>query len=81
MMLGQKRMASLGHPAASSASVLEAVLRLTGSSVTREDELCTGSCQVRRGAFHSLKNRYILTISKLKGPLFHLLKYCVTGYF
>ena len=52
-MLGQKRMASLGHPAASSASVLEAVLRLTGSSVTREDELCTGSCQVRRGAFKS----------------------------
>ena len=49
MMLGQKRMASLGHPAASSASVLEAVLRLTGSSVTREDELCTESCQVRRG--------------------------------
>ena len=49
-MLGQKRMASLGHPAASSASVLEAVLRLTGSSVTREDELCTESCQVRRGA-------------------------------
>ena len=47
-MLGQKRMASLGHPAASSASVLEAVLRLTGSSVTREDELCTESCQVRR---------------------------------
>ena len=80
MMLGQKRMASLGHPAASSASVLEAVLRLTGSSVTREDELCTGSCQVRRGAFQSLK-KYISTISKLKGPLFHLLKYCVTGYF
>ena len=49
-MLGQKRMASLGHPAASSASVLEAVLRLTGSSVTREDELCTESCQVRRSA-------------------------------
>ena len=60
-MLGQKRMASLGHPAASSASVLEAVLRLTGSSVTREDELCTESCQVRRGAvrghFVAMDNR------------------------
>ena len=56
-MLGQKRMASLGHPAASSASVLEAVLRLTGSSVTREDELCTESCQVRRAAVGGKRKR------------------------
>ena len=46
VLLGDKRMAGLGHPGLGPFSILEKVLRLTGTSITGEDDLCTDSCKV-----------------------------------
>ena len=46
ILLGEKRMVSLGHPGLTSTNILEKVLRLTGTTITSEDDLCTESCKV-----------------------------------
>ena len=45
-LLGEHRLAQLGYPAISGQEVLEKVLRLTGTTVTREDDRCTETCKV-----------------------------------
>ena len=44
-LLGEKRLSCLGHPQLSSTTILEKVLRLTGTTITCEDDLCTESCK------------------------------------
>ena len=46
LLLGEKKMIQLGAPDVSSPDLLEKVLRLTGSKVVREDELCSVRCKV-----------------------------------
>ena len=46
LLLGEKKMIQLGAPDVSSPDLLEKVLRLTGSKVVREDELCSERCKV-----------------------------------
>ena len=45
-VLGEPRLNQLGYPGLSGSEVLEKVLRLTGTTVTREDDLCTQDCKV-----------------------------------
>ena len=45
-LLGERRLRQLGFPATSGKEVLEKVLRLTGTTITREDDLCTEICKV-----------------------------------
>jgi len=45
VLLGEKRMTGLGHPSLSPTTILEKVLRLTGTMITCEDDLCTDSCK------------------------------------
>jgi hypothetical protein len=47
-LLGDQRLRQLGLPATSGREVLEKVLRLTGTTITREDDLCTESCKVKQ---------------------------------
>ena len=44
-------MLGLGHPSLSPSTILEKVLRLTGTMITCEDDLCTDSCKVSRKYF------------------------------
>ena len=44
-LLGEKRLASLGHPNLPPTSILEKVLRLTGTTITTGDDLCTDNCR------------------------------------
>ena len=46
-LLGERRLGQLGYPAISGRDLLEKVLRLTGTTITREDDLCTDNCKVR----------------------------------
>ena len=46
VLLGNKRMAGLGYPGIGPLAILEKVLRLTGTNITGEDDLCTDSCKV-----------------------------------
>ena len=55
-LLGEKRLAGLGHPHLSSTSILEKVLRLTGTTITCEDDLCTDSCKKVKDANGLLQN-------------------------
>ena len=48
-VLGESRLSQLGYPGLSGREVLEKVLRLTGTTVTREDDLCSLDCKVRTG--------------------------------
>ena len=52
VLLGSKRMAGLGYPGIGPLAILEKVLRLTGTNITGEDDLCTDSCKV---STHELK--------------------------
>jgi hypothetical protein len=47
-LLGERRLSQLGYPAITGKEVLEKVLRLTGTTITREDDLCTDTCKVWR---------------------------------
>ena len=49
-VLGESRLGQLGFPGLSGREVLEKVLRLTGTTVTREDDLCSEECKVRTGS-------------------------------
>ena len=46
VLLGDKRMTGLGYPAIGPFVILQKVLRLTGTNITGEDDLCTDSCKV-----------------------------------
>ena len=46
LLLGEKKMIQLGAPDVSSPDLLEKVLRLTGSKIVREDDLCSDRCKV-----------------------------------
>ena len=46
LLLGEKKMIQLGAPDVSSPDLLEKVLRLTGSKVVRDDDLCSERCKV-----------------------------------
>ena len=46
LLLGERKMVQLGAPDVSPPDLLEKVLRLTGSKVTREDDLCSEKCKV-----------------------------------
>ena len=48
-VLGESRLSQLGYPGLSGREVLEKVLRLTGTTVTREDDLCSLDCKVGTG--------------------------------
>ena len=48
-VLGESRLSQLGYPGLSGRELLEKVLRLTGTTVTREDDLCSLDCKVRTG--------------------------------
>ena len=48
-VLGESRLSQLGYPGLSGREVLEKVLRLTGTTVTREDDLCSLDCKVSTG--------------------------------
>ena len=51
LLLGERKMVQLGAPDVSPPDLLEKVLRLTGSKVTREDDLCSEKCKVGSGLF------------------------------
>ena len=46
LLLGEKKMLQLGAPDVAPPDLLEKVLRLTGSKITREDDLCSEKCKV-----------------------------------
>ena len=46
VLLGDKRMAGLGYPGIGPFVILQKVLRLTGTNITGEDDLCNDSCKV-----------------------------------
>ena len=46
VLLGDKRMTGLGYPGIGPFGILQKVLRLTGTNITGEDDLCTDSCKV-----------------------------------
>ena len=46
LLLGEKKMLQLGAPDVAPPDLLEKVLRLTGSKITREDDLCSDKCKV-----------------------------------
>jgi len=63
-VLGESRLGQLGYPGLSGREVLEKVLRLTGTTVTREDDLCSQDCKDQGGndvqrEFRLLKSRLI----------------------
>ena len=51
LLLGEKKMVQLGAPDVSSIDLLEKVLRLTGSKISREDDLCSEKCKVRYSTY------------------------------
>ena len=46
LLLGERKMVQLGAPDVSPIDLLEKVLRLTGSKVTKEDDLCSEKSKV-----------------------------------
>ena len=46
VLLGDKRMTELGYPGIGPFVILQKVLRLTGTNITGEDDLCNDSCKV-----------------------------------
>ena len=56
LLLGEKKMVQLGAPDVSSIDLLEKVLRLTGSKISREDDLCSEKCKVRYSLLIKFRN-------------------------
>jgi len=46
LLLGDRRLQGLGYPGLPEDQVLAKILRLTGTSVTKEDSLCSPHCKV-----------------------------------
>jgi len=46
LLLGDRRLQGLGYPGVPEDQVLAKILRLTGTSVTKEDSLCSPHCKV-----------------------------------
>jgi len=58
-LLGERRLTQLGFPEISGQEVLEKVLRLTGTTITREDNLCTENCKVEKDRELQRKYRFL----------------------
>ena len=61
LLLGERKMVQLGAPDVSPPDLLEKVLRLTGSKVTREDDLCSEKCKVGSGLFSSVCSQRLIS--------------------